>query len=195
MEGSLIREEGGARVSAPHGIPTSSKVELGSSAPERVEASPRDSALGPAPAESSSRANAGGPRVLVAEDSPVNRMLALAQLRRLGYRADAVSDGKEVITALGSAAYDLVLMDCHMPRMDGFQASRWIRRDARFQHLRIVAVTGSLAPEDRAQCRAAGMDDCVGKPITLEDLQAVLDRNLSPSYSRQANSPVSTPQS
>ena len=119
-----------------------------------------------------------GVLVLVAEDNPVNRKLALQQLKKLGYRAHAVTDGREAIDAVAHGDYDLVLMDCQMPDVDGFEATREIRRaeTARGGHVPIVAMTANALEGDREACIAAGMDDYVAKPVQLAALRALVER-------------------
>jgi signal transduction histidine kinase/DNA-binding response OmpR family regulator len=116
--------------------------------------------------------------VLVAEDNPVNRRLALQQLKKLGFRADAVTDGREAIDAVAHGHYDLVLMDCQMPEVDGFEATREIRRDEaqRGGHVPIIAMTANTLEGDRQACLAAGMDDYLAKPVQLAALRAVVER-------------------
>ncbi len=118
-----------------------------------------------------------GRRVLVAEDNEVNQQVAMLTLRRRGFAVDVVSDGAEAVAASERIAYDLIFMDCHMPRMDGFAATAAIRarQDAAAP---IIAMTASSMPEDRERCRAAGMDDFVAKPVRPDDLDAVLRRWL-----------------
>jgi PAS domain S-box-containing protein len=116
--------------------------------------------------------------VLVAEDNPVNRKLALQQLKKLGYRAHAVNDGREAIDAVAHGDYALVLMDCQMPEVDGFEATREIRRAeaARGGHLPIVAMTANALDGDREACLAAGMDHYLAKPVQLAALRAAIER-------------------
>jgi PAS domain S-box-containing protein len=115
-------------------------------------------------------------RILVAEDNPTNRLVALAQLTKLGHNATAVNDGAAAVEAVRTGSYDLVLMDCHMPVMDGFAATRLIRQS--FQpHIPIIALTASAMQEDRDQCLAE-MNDFVTKPVDLARLAAVLTRWL-----------------
>ncbi len=115
-------------------------------------------------------------RVLIVEDNAVNRKVAASMLARLGYRADAVSNGRDALTALGQERYDLVLMDVHMPRMDGLETTREIRRRWPSGSPRIVAMTASAGESDRRRCLAAGMDEYLSKPVRLSNLEATLER-------------------
>ncbi|HEX3549983.1 MAG TPA: response regulator [Candidatus Elarobacter sp.] len=119
-----------------------------------------------------------GVLVLVVEDNPVNRKLALQQLKKLGYRAHAVTDGREAIDAVAGGVYDVVLMDCQMPDVDGFEATRQIRRAeaSRGGHVPIVAMTANALEGDREACLAAGMDAYLAKPVQLAALRAVVER-------------------
>ncbi|HJZ46353.1 MAG TPA: ATP-binding protein [Roseiflexaceae bacterium] len=116
-------------------------------------------------------------RILVAEDHPTNQKLALAILGRLGYRADIAGDGLEALAALERQPYDVVLMDLHMPEMDGLEATRRFRQHRRAQgRPYIIAMTATAMPGDREACLAAGMDDYVGKPVRVNELIAALSR-------------------
>ncbi|HSS35725.1 MAG TPA: GAF domain-containing protein, partial [Patescibacteria group bacterium] len=118
-------------------------------------------------------------RILLAEDNPVNRKLALRILGKLGYEADVAVDGVEAIAALERSTYDLVLMDVQMPELDGLEATRRIRARWPDGRPRIVAMTANAMAEDREACLAAGMDDYLAKPIRTEELTAALDRSSS----------------
>ena len=116
-------------------------------------------------------------RVLIAEDNPINQAVALRLLQRLGYRADAVADGQEAIQALERVPYDIVLMDCHMPIMDGYAATRAIRcSTGERKGVPIVAMTADAMAGAREKAHTAGMDDYIAKPIDFEELEAVLAR-------------------
>ena len=119
-------------------------------------------------------------RILVAEDNAVNQKVALLLLRRMGYRADLAADGEEAIACLERQRYDVLLMDVQMPVLDGIAATRLIReRWPGKEGPRIVAMTAGVMSGDRKRCFAAGMDDFVGKPVRIEELQAALERSGS----------------
>jgi signal transduction histidine kinase/ActR/RegA family two-component response regulator len=118
-------------------------------------------------------------RVLVAEDNPVNQIVAAEMLKRLGCRADVVGNGREAVEAMGRLPYDLVFLDCHMPEMDGFDACRAIRAgEPAGQHTPVIAMTASALKGDRERCLAAGMDDYLPKPVRLADLSNAIQQWL-----------------
>ena len=133
----------------------------------------------PAPAQEA-RGRAKLLRILVAEDNQVNRKVTLLQLGNLGYTADAVANGLEAFEAVRKMPYDVVLMDCHMPEMDGYEATRAIRQlPGRARLIRILAVTANADPEEKRKCLDAGMDDYLIKPIDLEQLGQALEKIAS----------------
>jgi CheY-like chemotaxis protein len=112
---------------------------------------------------------------LLAEDDPASQKVALAMLHRLGYEADTVNNGLEVLQALKRQRYALVLMDIVMPVMDGIAATKEIRR--RFpasERPKIIAFTAYVHPDVRKKCLVAGMDDYISKPVKKEELEAIL---------------------
>lgn len=116
-----------------------------------------------------------GLHLLVADDNPVNLRVLLLQLHKLGYAADGVEDGLKAVQAVEMKPYDLVLMDCQMPHMDGLEATRQIRKSLSPGPV-IVALTAHVAPEQQLQCEEAGMDDFLTKPIELARLVEVLEK-------------------
>lgn len=124
--------------------------------------------------------------VLVADDSPLNRKVTLLVMQHLGLRAEAVCNGQEAVEAVRKNNYDLVLMDCQMPVMDGFEATRQIRgSETDNVRIPIIALTAQAIDGDRETCLDAGMDDYITKPITPARLATVLARWLSPSHLQQ----------
>ncbi len=126
-------------------------------------------------------------RILVAEDHDINRRLAMLMLQKLGYRPNFVGDGREALVAWERFGYDLILMDCQMPVMDGYSATREIRRKELeraaipgHRRVPIVALTANAMRGDAERCLAAGMDGYLSKPVRLEELQAVIARFTLP---------------
>jgi signal transduction histidine kinase/DNA-binding response OmpR family regulator len=151
------------------------------SKPPTTEASVWDRKAGPRWSAGSSEPPAPDRfRILVAEDNRVNRLVALQQLRAIGYRAKAVENGRQVLEILDREAFDLVLMDCQMPELDGYEATRRIRRRERRgelgtgRRLPVIAVTAHAMKGDREKCLDAGMDDYIAKPFRADEIAAVL---------------------
>ncbi|MEL6187454.1 MAG: response regulator, partial [Myxococcota bacterium] len=139
---------------------------------------PRAVACGVAAAETPSHAGLqGGGRVLVVDDNAINREVAEALLEAVGMEVESVGSGPEAIDRVRSEPFDLILMDCQMPDMSGFEATAHIRQ-AGFEGLPILALTANVSEEDREASLAAGMNDHLAKPITLDELAAALRRWL-----------------
>jgi PAS domain S-box-containing protein len=129
-------------------------------------------------------------KILLVDDSPVNRKLAINQLKHLGYQADTASNGQEVLDLVAKANYDIILMDCQMPVMDGYDATRFLRRtEVGSQQTIVIAMTANAMKEDRDRCLAAGMDDYLSKPVRIEELAAKLT-NWSEFVLRRASQEV-----
>ena len=124
-------------------------------------------------------------RVLVADDNEINQVVACKFLQKLGCQVEVARTGCEAVEAITRTAYDVVLMDCEMPEMDGYEATRAVRRreEGTLNHLPIMALTGHASDEEVQKCRQAGMDRVMTKPVTLTVLRANLQELL-----RQANS-------
>ncbi|MEO6543494.1 MAG: response regulator, partial [Nitrospiraceae bacterium] len=145
------------------------------------------------------------PRVLVAEDNLINQKLTVRMLEKLGYQADVVENGRDALAALERGGYVAILMDCQMPILDGFGATKLIRqREADAQasttvdfptarHIPIIALTANAMQGDRERCLAAGMDDYLTKPIRKEELKGALERWIQTSKPSQAMDSGSTP--
>ncbi len=116
-------------------------------------------------------------RVLIAEDNVVNQMLTLRLLEKLQIRADLAVNGREAVTLFKERGYDLIFMDCHMPELDGFDATVEIRRaENGASRLPIIALTADVLDEARERCAAAGMSDFIPKPVKLEDLARAIEK-------------------
>jgi CheY-like chemotaxis protein/HPt (histidine-containing phosphotransfer) domain-containing protein len=116
-----------------------------------------------------------GQRILIAEDNVVNQRVLAYELRQLGYSADTVADGCEVLEALSRIPYSVILMDCHMPELDGYETTRRIRAAGGHQPY-IIAITANAMQGDREVCLAAGMDNYVSKPVRTAELRAALQK-------------------
>ena len=180
-----------AVVGAPAPSPTASR-------PERRGPSTAPAAASGVPASTSAAApppKKPGPyfdlhaerplRILVAEDNPMNKTLALTVLRKLGYQADWAADGQKAVEAFAANSYDLILMDVHMPEMDGLEATRTIRRRYFERPVYVCALTANASGEGRDECEAAGMDDFLAKPLRVEALVEVI-RRVRPLAERMA---------
>jgi len=127
-------------------------------------------------------------RILIVEDNPVNQRVARLQVERLGYAAEVVSNGEEALNALNQPRYTMVLMDCQMPGMDGYAATRELRRrENGRRHTPVIAMTANAFPADRELCLDSGMDDYLSKPVNLRNLALVLDRWASQEIREESN--------
>jgi len=109
-------------------------------------------------------------KILLAEDNAVNQKLALRVLEQMGYRADVASNGLEAVESVARQTYDAILMDVHMPELDGLDATRQIRKLDTIRQPSIIAMTANAMQGDREMCIAAGMDDYIAKPVRVEEL-------------------------
>ena len=119
--------------------------------------------------------------ILLAEDNPVNQHVALKMLEKMGYRTHAVANGAEAIAALKAFSYDLVIMDCQMPKLDGYETTRQIRdpeSTVRNRRIPIIALTAHAMKGDQERCINAGMDDYLAKPVKPDELERVLEKWL-----------------
>lgn len=127
-------------------------------------------------------------RILVADDNETNQKVVLSMLERLGYRADSVANGLKVLEAVHKTRYDLILMDCQMPDMDGLDATAALRAlDSGSRHIPIVALTAHTQEDSRERCLAAGMDGYLAKPVRSQELANEIARVLSPKLAGNAH--------
>lgn len=149
---------------------------------ERRVSRDRRQASAPVAGPEAKQPAAGTRRLLVAEDNPINQKVILRTLRKIGYDALVVANGREAVEAVLCESFALILMDCQMPVMDGYEATAKIRRNqAHGEHVPIVAVTANAMRGDRDRCLAAGMDDYISKPVRPAELDAILQRWLGAS--------------
>lgn len=120
-----------------------------------------------------------GKRILLVEDNFINQQVAREILQKAGIRVVLAENGKDALDKIKQETFDLVLMDIQMPEMDGYRATKMIRRDKRFKSLPIIAMTAQAMSGDKEKCLAAGMDDYIAKPISPRDTYRVLSRWLS----------------
>jgi len=132
-------------------------------------------------------------KILVVEDTRINQKVILNQLKLLGYTAECANNGREAVDRLNDRDFDIVLMDCQMPVLDGYAATQLLRqREGNDRHTTIIGVTAYAMRGDREKCLAAGMDDYLSKPVAMEDLQETLERWDRPKRDRTASPSPST---
>jgi CheY-like chemotaxis protein len=130
-------------------------------------------------------------RLLLAEDNSINQQVAMHLLGKLGYTVDLAQNGAEAVHMVQQADYDIVLMDCQMPVMDGFEAARAIRNlKSPASRIPIIAVTANALPGEREKCLAAGMDDYVPKPVSKYALDQALARWIPVQESSSQSAPL-----
>jgi two-component system, sensor histidine kinase and response regulator len=138
-------------------------------------------------------------RILLAEDNPTNQKVALLQLKKIGFTADTAVNGCEALKMCQSNEYDIILMDCQMPEMDGYETTRVLRRWASStpplieRVPKIIALTANALRGDKDKCLAAGMDDYIAKPVTLDGLREVILRHLPPTPTVIETAPMAPP--
>ena len=140
-------------------------------------------------------------RILVAEDSPLNQQVVLKQLEKLGFQAEAVDDGSKVLEALARTDFDIILMDCQMPEINGYEATWQIREREQQQaadgatghRIHIIAMTANTEADNRERCLESGMDDFINKPVQLPELEAALLRALADRATTKAMEDVIDP--
>ncbi|MBC7660485.1 MAG: response regulator [Chitinophagaceae bacterium] len=120
-------------------------------------------------------------RVLIAEDNATNQIIAIKMVEKMGHTAVAVGNGQEAVDALRSAHYDLLFMDCHMPELDGYEATQCIRSNSYhgYSKIPIIAMTANALQGDRDRCISAGMNNYISKPIKFQDLSNIIDETLT----------------
>jgi CheY-like chemotaxis protein len=126
--------------------------------------------------------------VLVAEDNPVNQMIIEGMLKQLGHAVTVANNGRRALQALAEAEYDLVLMDCNMPELDGLDATRMLRAGtagARAARIPVIALTANAMDGDRETCLAAGMNDFLAKPVSISALRQAIDRARAQGSTRE----------
>jgi CheY-like chemotaxis protein len=162
----------------PNAPPQNAQAPSNAQAPEAAVPGAQPVSLSAAPASAPAAA-----RLLLVEDNFVNQRVALYMLAKLGYHVDLANNGREALHRLGKERYDLVLMDCQMPEMDGFEATRLIRDPTSgvLDHdVPIVAMTANAFPEDRARSLECGMSDFLSKPVDRAALSAMIVKWLRP---------------
>jgi CheY-like chemotaxis protein len=162
-------------------------------APHKPATETKHVVTAPAPVPAVPAAGAVSYRVLIAEDNVVNQRVAKLQLQKLGHRVDLAGNGVEVLDAIGRGYYDVILMDCQMPEVDGYEATRRIRSGLYQFDIPIIAMTAHAMEGDRDLCLKAGMDDYVSKPTRIQDVATALERLQTSIMQRRTNRNTSAP--
>ena len=177
-----IRQDGGTKILCKRGIAAALVKPIKRTELHRCLAKVMVSDAAPSPAQDLQTAPSIGSatrpvrplKILIAEDDAVNQKVALWQLEKLGYKADSVDNGRQVLQFLQRARYDVILMDCRMPELDGYETTRRLRENG--QTVRVIAMTANAMHGDREACLEAGMDDYISKPVRIEELKSALER-------------------
>jgi CheY-like chemotaxis protein/anti-sigma regulatory factor (Ser/Thr protein kinase) len=188
----MVSEEGrGTTLTLTLSLPIADPADLQTEATSALVRAPALAGERPA-APSVEQAHAEGTLVLVADDHPVNRMLLVRQMQTLGYAAESVEDGAQALAEWKTGRFAAVVSDCNMPRMDGYELARAIRRIEASEgrsRTAIIACTANALPDEAAKCREAGMDDCLVKPVQLDQLSKKMEQHQPLPDRRSATSP------
>ncbi|HBL31873.1 MAG TPA: hypothetical protein DD490_34050, partial [Acidobacteria bacterium] len=150
-----------------------------------AEPAPQETSVEPAPPDPAPVAGSSPPRVLLVENDPVSQLVTAQLLEKLGCHVDHALNGTEAVARCSRERFDMILMDCYMPEMDGFEATQAIRRLAGDRrNVPIIALTASVMPEDREKCERAGMDDFLAKPIRADELRRATRKWVLPRLAR-----------
>jgi PAS domain S-box-containing protein len=173
--GAENRQEGGARFWFTAELPAASMT---GGSPHPARPSQPAAATTEASEAATREPAADGPLVLLAEDDPTNRSVAAALLRKRGLRTHVAHHGREAVYMTRESSYDVIIMDCQLPEVDGYEATRRIHEAERPHHTPVIALTAHTQPGDRERCLGAGMDDYLAKPVQAEAFYEALDRWL-----------------
>jgi PAS domain S-box-containing protein len=181
ISGQLVALMGGdCGVSSELGVGSTFWVTIGVRADTGAQNDLPVTAVVPTPPRPSSSTGREGGRLLLAEDNLVNQKVAVAMLSSAGYHVDTVPNGEEAVRAAAARPYDAILMDCHMPKLNGYEATAAIRaQEGAGRHTPIIAITAAARPEDRERCLSEGMDSYLAKPVSKDALLALVAGSMT----------------